>query len=235
MVITTNHPLLPPELWAMAGNISRGFGVDLDTAALLMLEALAFASGNSTLIKTPEGRTLRPAFDLALISDGAGFLRGAVATLTSPIMDFVLRACEEECGRGVEAVRNALEAKATALHEIRQRVAKNERALGKVKTKNAKAENLVERLSHGGQMMPGEFAEVRATNYNFADQDGLEKNLASDRQNLPGVEAELQMLQLAAAPGILVDEPDWKSLPDLSQGSFDQLTMALSFSGVRQL
>ncbi len=235
MVTITNHALVPPGLEVLAANISRGFGVDLDTAAFLIIDALAFASGNSILIKTPEGQMLRPAFNLALISNGAGFPRGALATLISPLLNFVATACAEECERGVEAVRNAVEAKATLLNEIQQRIAKNEQAFAKVKARNATANNVVDRISRGGQMLPGEFAKVQATPFNFSDQDTLENNLTTDYQAFPLVTAELQMLRLAAGPGIIVDEPDWNAIPELTEASFDKVAVALFFSGVRQL
>lgn len=219
----------------MAGNISRGFGIDLDTTAFLMLEAAAVASGNTIVTRTPDGRPLPPAFNMALISKGAGFPRGALTMLLGPVTDIVLRAADMERHRGARATRNALEAALTSRREILARLEKHEAELRTAKSKNAKADSLVEQVLNGGRIDDGAIKQARADGFDFERADMLRIKIATDRKALDNAEAEVSVLQLAAAPGILADEPDWSSIGDLSQRAFDQSVLAVSFSSLGHL
>ena len=227
--------LLPPALNAIAENISKGFGIDADTTALLMAKAVAFAAGNTGTVQTPDGRPLGPGFNSAIISNGTGFLRGAFTTLISPVTDILCKACEQERERGTRATQNALEAILTSRHEIKNRILKGEAELRAVHANNVMADKSGGRIIEQGHARPEEMAAYRATGCDFEAELNLQSSLARDRETLKLVEGDLQTLRLATAPQILADERDWRSVPGLSENSFDAGVLALCFSRLTQL
>jgi hypothetical protein len=233
--MTTPHPLLPPRLNAIAANIARGFGIDVDTTMIFMAQAVALAAGSTVCVQSPNGRTLGPGFNSAIVSKGAGFPRGALMALISPVTDIVAKVCQERRERSAVVTNNLYEAALTTRQEIRNRIEKSETELRAVHAKNSRADRLGERIIQQGQAAPDEMAAYRATGCDFEAELNLQNSIARDHDTLNLVEADLQTLSLAAAPGILADERDWKSVPNLSENSFDAEVFALCFSGLTQL
>ena len=233
--MSTNDSLLPAALFPLATNVAKGCGIDDNTTTLLVCAAVALASGNATMIWSPDGRALGPAFNLAIVSNGTGFPRGALMQLAGPVTGFVEDARKGRFERGAAATRVALEAAVTRRRELTNSIAQKEAELVDVKARNAAADAIGERTRQQTVITAEEMREYRATGFDFKGETTLETSLRHDRKTLQEAEALAQVLQVEAAPGIIADEPDWSAVPNLGKDSFDGSSLVVNSTGISLL
>src|SRR5437867_4036915 len=131
---------LPDTFRAFANRICEGFGISLDAATLMIIQAIGFSAGDSVCIQTPEGRVVGASFNVALIASSSRSLpRGALMSLLAPVRSVVAEAAQSCTSRGLQATRNWLEYFLSQRRELEQSVAAEEKEFRKqeIKAKNA--------------------------------------------------------------------------------------------------
>ncbi len=213
---TAAHPLLPLEWNELNSNLVTQFGISPDTAALLILESFAIACGDMIQIRTPDRIDLSPSFHLALVSNGVGLLRGAIAALIEPIQGDaeVMREYRDE--RGVATVKQEWESYFERLNE-------SLRLIKELKVQAASAESpegygkLVN--EYGGRI----FAVDR--------ENEERRKLIQEKTEKWALEAKFfDRMEYALHPDIIVDEPHWRDLRAACAQSFDGNALAMCFS-----
>ena len=224
------HQLLPVETRLVAEKVQAGFGVSADTAALLILLVVGFASGKTQGLLLPEGRRIIPSFNLALVSSGQAMEYGAFNALVTPVNQSVAPAFGYRELHGPEATQIALEALLTQKDDLRKLITEQEARLAKLKAANARADKFGEKLRDKEKLTPADRKLLQDNPVDHLGENIAAAAVQSSCEQLERLHPEIALLQVAAAPGILVSEPRWNQLSALKARSFDQSTLAIMFS-----
>ena len=212
------HQLFQPEWRPLAADIARSSCINEDVAELLMCQSLGVASGNSVQVRTPEFRDIGLSFNLALVSSGFPMPRGALMQFLGPIPELVRLANDlmKDAGMGIEALKVSLGQLREELREVEETLPKEESALVHSKTP------------------AGEMARGMSSNYGAGPShytpNAIEARINAVKQRRDKILCAIDTLIFKLRSGILVDEPNWRELPKLGDGSLDETVMAMSFA-----
>lgn len=220
--------LLPADIRRLTEGITAGFGVPADIAALLAIEAAAFASGDSHGVRIPDGRRLGPGFNLALVSAGNALEYGALTELLNPVKILVGGIFQHRELHGPAATQIAYEEAVTKRDNLEKLIANQEAELKALTAANARADKLSAEMT--GRIEPKHLQKVRDTGYDFEREPLLGASLCNNRKLLAEILEDIEVLEFGVAPGILAAEPHWNDLTGLRARSFDRTVLATMFS-----
>ena len=216
--MNTPHPLLPPEWNALAEDMAQLSGINLDTAALLMLLGYDVASGNTIQVRTTEWRDLGASFNLALTSTGAPTPRGALMQFLGPVPDLVKVSSDQlkDAGLGMVALKASLDQLREELREAAGILAKAEAELDDAKKDEAR--------------MAGPIGAYYRTRFSTESSGSIQPRVTAARKRHEEIEGKYDMLIFKLRSGILADEPDWRELPKAAENSLDESVLAMCFA-----
>ncbi|MEO6754595.1 MAG: hypothetical protein ABIP85_22695 [Chthoniobacteraceae bacterium] len=212
----TEHSLLPIELNPLCECLATQYGLSKDTSALLILEAIGVACGDTIQLRTPDAVALSPSFPLALVGDGISFPRGAVMKLIGPMMEDAELTKTLRDSTGIPAFKLQWEAN---LRERPELVAAIQLAHAQCEAEQTD-EQRVSRIMRGGITLEAmhDQRERRRQQIKAATEKLAEIDEFSDR------------VQYYLGPEIVVNEPCWRDFSKLTSGCFDGNPLALCFA-----
>ena len=215
----TPHPLLPPEWSGLATEMSNFSCINQDAAALLTCRAFAVACGNGIQVRTPEWRDLGPSFNLGLLASGVPMPRGALMQLLGTIPETVKEASDQKELVGLEGINACSEIFQKELCELEENLKKEEQWLAEANS----MESRMERISASASSFS--YGSPASTH-----PDAIRARVGIARKRQAEIHRDFGTLMLKRRPGILVDEPEWRELPKLSENSLDRTVTALHFA-----
>ena len=226
--MSTLDELFSADILSFTAGISAGFGVSPDVAALLAIEAAAFASGDSQGVRIPDGRRLGPGFNLALVSAGNALEYGALTELLNPVKLLLGSVFHDRELHGPAATQIAYEEAVTKRDNLEKLIADQEAEMKCLTAANVRAEKLGAEMT--GRLDWKDLQKARDTGFNFDREYSLAVAIRNGRGELAKILEDIEVLELGAAPGILAMEPRWQDLTGLRARSFDRTVLATMFS-----
>ena len=214
--MNSEHPLLPTELNALCQCIAAESGINLDTAALLILEAHAVACGDLIQIRTPDRIDLSPSFHLALVSNGLAFARGALTRLIEPLLDDSEITKEQRDEKGIKQLKTLWEANLRDRSDLARSIAGIEAELAALDNPTTVMERIWATTNN-----PFNVEKLR---------ERQQQQIAEDRARIAEIDEFIDRIGYYLHPDIIANEPRWRDLNSLATGSFDQNALALCFS-----
>ena len=198
-----------PEILATATDqFSRGFGIDPQTAMLLLLQMASGVAGPSIQVTSPDMVVCSPGFDVAGVHDGRPMFHGALVAA----IDGVREEIHESMNKQTTADRRELIDKRKRLMESN----------GDLSSEiQAKEKRVVEiRSERGSSEWDCTGGTITVTPL-FQELRGIETALPDLRQKQADVQREITDLMIVLNPGVIRMRNDWRDFPTDARHSFD--------------
>ena len=199
-----------PEILATAVEIfARGFGIDRQTATLMLLQAAGAVAGGSIRTTSPNLVECTPGFDIAGIHDSRPVYDGALIAAIDGVRDEIHQAMTKQTTSDrrefIEKRKRLMESNADLIRDIKE-----------------KEKRLVELRSLNGNIK-FDAACLRITwTPSLQDMAQAEGALPELRQKQAEVERELADIILVLHPAVIRAQTDWRDFVTAGSHSFDK-------------